>query len=58
MLFYIPKPEVQFVRYNKDVYVQANMAVSDDDDAGHGKGYVDTHLYLYNVSEPIDKKKP
>ena len=34
------------------------MVVSDDDEAGHGKGYIDTHLYLYNVSEAIDKKKP
>ena len=52
LLYYIPKKDVQFIRNNKDAYVQANMQVTEDEDGtGNGKGYVSTHLYLYNVSE-------
>ena len=56
-MFYIPKSDAQFVRSSKSVYVQANMFVSDEDDAGNGMGYVDTHLYLYDVGETAEKKK-
>ena len=28
-----------------------------EDNAGHGRGYVNTNLSLYNVSELIEKKK-
>lgn len=28
-----------------------------DDDAGHGRGYVDAKLNLFNVSEVMEKKK-
>ena len=57
LLYFIRKGDAQPVRIGKDLYIQAGLTPVQEDNVGHGKGYVDTNLSLYNVSETIEKKK-
>ena len=57
LLYHIKHGDAQPVRIGKDLYIQAGLAPEQDDNSGHGKGYVVTNLQLYNVSEIIEKKK-
>ena len=54
--YFIKAQDTIFVRNGKKAYVQAKLlGIEDDDQTGNGMGYVESELFLYEVSEVLEK---